>query len=144
MEEKVAGSGIKIFPRNDDIDIDGACSFSTRRAILPERGDETVLSTVDVQQLFLQSTAVEKVQQMQQHQDMQQKYLAMQLTEERKLSQAKVTNAEEAERTLLRGREERRRQKKAASVQHASGESSSREDTETQSPEEGEYIDIRV
>jgi hypothetical protein len=104
-----------------------------------------VLSTVDVQQLFLQSTAVEKVQQMQQHPDMQQKYLAMQLTEERKLSQAKVTNAEEAERALLRDREERRRQKKAASVQHVSGEGSGREDTEPQSPEEqGEYIDIRV
>jgi hypothetical protein len=104
-----------------------------------------VLSTVDVQQLFLQSTAVEKVQQMQQHPDMQQKYLAMQLTEERKLSQAKVTNAEEAERALLRDREERRRQKKAALVQHVSGEGSGREDTETQSPEEqGEYIDIRV
>ena len=62
-----------------------------------------MLRSVDVQQLFLQSTAVEKVQQMQQHPDMQQKYLAMQLTEERKLSQAKVTNAEEAERALLQG-----------------------------------------
>jgi hypothetical protein len=122
-----------------------SASFSRRRTILSERGDETVLSTVDVQQLFLQSTAVEKVQQMQQHPDMQQKYLAMQLTEERKLSQAKVTNAEEAERALLRDREERRRQKKAALVQHVSGEGSGREDTETQSPEEqGEYIDIRV
>ena len=104
-----------------------------------------MLRSVDVQQLFLQSTAVEKVQQMQQHPDMQQKYLAMQLTEERKLSQAKVTNAEEAERALLRDREERRRQKKAASVQHASGDGSSREDAETPSSEEqGEYIDIRV
>jgi hypothetical protein len=105
-----------------------------------------VLSSVDVQQLFLQSTAVEKVQQMQQHPETQQKYLAMQLTEERKLSQAKVTNAEEAERALLRDKEERRRQKKAALVQHALGDESSREeDTEPQSSEEqGEYIDIRV
>jgi len=104
-----------------------------------------MLRSVDVQQLFLQSTAVEKVQQMQQHPDMQQKYLAMQLTEERKRSQAKVTSAEEAERALLRDREERRRQKKAASVQHASGDASSREEAETPSSEEqGEYIDIRV
>ncbi len=104
-----------------------------------------MLRSVDVQQLFLQSTAVEKVQQMQQHPDMQQKYLAMQLTEERKLSQAKVTNAEEAERALLRDREERRRRKKAASVQHASGDGTSGEDVETPSSEEqGEYIDIRV
>ncbi len=109
------------------------------------KGDETMLRTVDVQQLFLQSTAVEKVQQMQQHPDMQQKYLAMQLTEERKLSQAKVTNAEEAERALLRDREERRRQKKATLVQHASRDASSREDTEIPSSEEqGEYIDIQV
>ena len=112
---------------------------------LAGKGDGIMLRSVDVQQLFLQSTAVEKVQQMQQHPDMQQKYLAMQLTEERKLSQAKVTNAEEAERALLRDREERRRQKKAASVQHASGDGTSREDVETPSSEEqGEYIDIRV
>ncbi len=104
-----------------------------------------MLRSVDVQQLFLQSTAVEKVQQMQQHPDMQQKYLAMQLTEERKLSQAKVTNAEEAERALLRDREERRRQKKAAAVQQASGDGSRREDAEPPSSEEqGEHIDIRV
>ena len=107
-----------------------------------------MLRTLDVQQLFLQSTAVEKVQQMQQqHPDMQQKYLAMQLTEERKLSQAKVTNAEEAERALLRDREERRRQKKAAPVHHASGDAGSREDAGGSPPEEeeqGEYIDIRV
>ncbi len=104
-----------------------------------------MLRTVDVQQLFLQSTAVEKVQQMQQHPDMQQKYLAMQLTEERKLSQAKVTNAEEAERALLRDREERRRQRKVATVQDTSADGRSREDAETPPSEEhGEYIDIRV
>ncbi len=105
-----------------------------------------MLRTVDVQQLFLQSTAVEKVQQMQQqHPDMQQKYLAMQLTEERKLSQEKVSNAGEAERVLLRDRGERRRQKKASPVQHASADGGSREDAETPSLEEqGEYIDIRV
>ena len=105
-----------------------------------------MLSAVDVQQLFLQSTAVEKVQQMQQqHPDMQQKYLAMQLTEERKLLQAKVTDAEEAERVLLREKDERRQRKKAALVQHASGDESSREDAEPPPPEEqGEYIDIRV
>jgi hypothetical protein len=104
-----------------------------------------VLSAVDVQQLFLQSTAVEKVQQMQQqHPDMQQKYLAMQLTEERKLLQAKIANAEETERVLLREKEERRR-KKMVLVQHSPEDGSKREDQETPSPEEqGEYIDIRV
>ena len=123
-----------------------SASFSAGEGNLIGKGDETMLSTVDVQQLFLQSTAVEKVQQMQQHPDMQQKYLAMQLTEERKLSQAKVTNAEEAERALLRDRGERRQRKKATMVRHASGEGGSgREDADTQSPEEqGEYIDIRV
>jgi len=104
-----------------------------------------MLRTVDVQQLFLQSTAVEKVQQMQQHPDMQQKYLAMQLTEERKLSQAKIANAEEAERVQLRDKE-RRRQKKAESSQHASeDDTGSREEAGAPSPEEqGEHIDIRV
>ena len=136
---------IKIFPQNDDIDIGGVCFILHTKGNLTGKGDETMLSAVDVQQLFLQSTAVEKVQQMQQHPDMQQKYLAMQLTEERKLSQAKVTNTEEAGRALLRDREERRQQKKAAPVQHASGDENGGEDTENLSPEEqGEYIDIRV
>ncbi|MHB8770875.1 MAG: hypothetical protein ACYC7J_07765 [Syntrophales bacterium] len=105
-----------------------------------------MLRSVDVQQLFLQSTAVEKVQQLQhQHPEMQQKYLAMQLTEERRLSQEQVATAEEAKRTMLRDREERRRRKQAEADQHPPRELSSREETAGPDPDEqGDHIDIRV
>lgn len=104
------------------------------------------MRSVDVQQLFLQSTAVEKAQQLQQqHPEMQQKYLAMQLTEERRLSQEKVAHAEETERTQLREREERRRRKQAEAERHVPKEAVSQEGTDSQAPDEqGDHIDIRV
>lgn len=104
------------------------------------------MRSVDVQQLFLQSTAVEKVQQLQhQHPEMQQKYLAMQLTEERRLSQEQVAHAEETERVMLRDREERRRRRQAEAEQHPPQESGSREEAAGADPDEqGEHIDIRV
>ena len=105
------------------------------------------MRSVDVQQLFLQSTAVEKVQQLQQqHPEMQQKYLAMQLTEERRLSQEKVATAEEAERTMLRDRGERRRGGQAEGEHRPSHEASSREGTPAPDPDDPDdhNIDIRV
>ncbi len=105
-----------------------------------------MLSAVDVQQLFLQSITVDKIQQaQQQHPDAQQKYLALQLNAERKLLQQKITSAEEAERTLLRDKEEQRRRKKMASAPFTPSDGSSPDGTVAPSQEEqGEYIDIQV
>ncbi len=105
-----------------------------------------MLSAVDVQQLLLQSLTVEKIHQtQQQHPDAQQKYLALQLNEERKLLQKRITKAEEAERTLLRDKEEQRQRKKMASAQSTPGEGTNPEgDVSPSSEEQGEYIDIQV
>ncbi len=100
-----------------------------------------MLSAVDVQQLLLQSVAVDKIHQtQQQHPDAQQKYLALQLTEERKLLQKRINSAEEAERAQLRDKEEQRRRKKMMSA-HTPNDTSSQEGT---AEEQGEYIDVQV
>ena len=79
-----------------------------RRQSYLKGGKGTVLTAVDVQQILMQSSTVQKVQQtQQQHPDTEQKYLALQLSEARKLQQEKVSNAEEAERTLLRDKEDK-------------------------------------
>jgi hypothetical protein len=105
-----------------------------------------MLTAVDVQQILMQSSTVQKVQQtQQQHPDTEQKYLALQLSETRKLLQEKVTNAEEAERVLLKDKEEQRRRKKMVPERPPPGEDASGEHDAAPSPEEqGEYIDIRV
>jgi hypothetical protein len=105
-----------------------------------------MLSVVDVQQLLLQSITIEKINQAQhQHPDAQQKYLALQLTEERKLLQKKINSAEEAERALLRDKEEYQRRKKMALARPVPGEENGQESTVPPSLEEqGEYIDIQV
>jgi hypothetical protein len=105
-----------------------------------------MLRAVDVQQLLLQSTSVEKIHQaQQQHSDAQQKYLALQLTEERRLLQKKVNSAEEAERARLRDKEEQRRRKQIASVHSMLGDGSSHESAISPSLEEqGEYVDVQV
>jgi len=105
-----------------------------------------MLSAVDVQQLLLQSITVEKIHHAQQlHPDAQQKYLALQLTEERKLLQKKINSAEEAERALLRDKEEQQRRKKMASARSTPSDGSGQECMVSPSLEDhGEYIDIQV
>ncbi|MHB8910354.1 MAG: hypothetical protein ACYDAA_15885 [Syntrophales bacterium] len=105
-----------------------------------------MLSVSDVQQLLLQSITVEKINQtQQQHPDAQQKYLAMQLTEERKLLQKKINSAEEAERALIRDKEEQQRRKKMALAPSEPGDGKGQEGTVSPFLEEqGEYIDVQV
>jgi hypothetical protein len=105
-----------------------------------------MLTAVDVQQILVQSSTVQKVQQTQQrHPETEQKYLALHLNEARKLEQEKIQNAEEAERALLRDKEERRHRKKTVPEKPPPGEQDRREAEGQSSPEEqGEYIDIRV
>jgi hypothetical protein len=105
-----------------------------------------MLTAVDVQQILMQSNTVQKVQQtQQQHPETEQKYLALHLNEAKKLEQEKVHSAEEAERVLLRDKEERRHRKKRAPERPPPGEQDRGEIEGTSSPEEqGEHIDIRV
>lgn len=136
---------LKIFPKNDDIQSNTGAPWQPM-AVIPERGEGAVLTAVDVQQILMQSGTVQKVQQtQQQHPDTEQKYLALQLSEARKLQQEKVNNAEEAERILLRDKEERRQRKKMTRERPPPQDGSPRESGALPSSEEqGEYIDIRV
>ncbi len=105
-----------------------------------------MITAVDVQQILIQSSNAQKLQQTQeQRPDTEQKYLALQLNEARKLQQEQVNNAEEAERVMLREKEERRDRKKAAPERRAADQRPSRDKDHPPSLEEhGEYIDIRV
>ena len=58
-----------------------------------------MLRGIDVKQVFLQTNSVEKVQQtQQQHPDMQQRYLEIQLGEEKKVQKEHVNYSEESEK----------------------------------------------
>ena len=105
-----------------------------------------MIRALDVQQILIQSSAAQKLQQTQElHPDTEQKYLALQLNEARRLQQEKVNNAEEAERVTLRDKEERRERRKAPPEQRAADEIvPGDQGGEPSSEEQGEYIDIRV
>ncbi len=71
-----------------------------------------MLRAIDAQQVILQSNATERVQQTQQrHQDMQQRYFELQLSEEQRLSKEKVKDTKESEEARIREEHERRRQR---------------------------------
>jgi hypothetical protein len=95
---------------------------------------------MDVQQILLQSTAVEKIQQAQQHPDLQQKYLAMQLSEQRKVLQARVNNPDEADSVHLREKEDHPQRRSPSKDRQEPGKE---EETEG-GPGEGQKIDIVV
>jgi hypothetical protein len=62
-----------------------------------------MVSGIDLQQTVLQSPAAEKVQQThQQHPDMQQRYFAGQLQEERRQLREKINRPDEADKALIR------------------------------------------
>lgn len=71
-----------------------------------------MLRGIDVKQVFLQTNSVEKVQQsQQQHPDMQQRYLEIQLNEEKKVQKEHVNYSEETEKARIgqKQEEEKRR-----------------------------------
>ncbi|MBW2600076.1 MAG: hypothetical protein JRC60_08410 [Deltaproteobacteria bacterium] len=67
-----------------------------------------MVRSLDMQQVLLQSNAVERVQQVQQQQaDAQQRHFEAQLAEEKRELREKVKDPEEAQRLMLREKEER-------------------------------------
>jgi hypothetical protein len=66
-----------------------------------------MVRSLDVQQVLLQSNAVERVQQVQQQQaDVQQKYFDGQLAKKKRELREKVKTLEEAERIMIKEKEE--------------------------------------
>ncbi|MCK7515750.1 MAG: hypothetical protein MZV70_75105 [Desulfobacterales bacterium] len=81
----------------------------------PGGGDPVMLRAVDVQQVLLQTTSVERIQQTQQQQsDLQQRYVAMHSIEEKKLLKEKVKESDETEKARIQREEERERKRKMA------------------------------
>jgi hypothetical protein len=73
-----------------------------------------MLRGIDVKQVFLQTNSVEKVQQaQQQHSDMQQRYLEIQLSEEKKVQKEHVNYSEESEKARIGQKKEEERRKGA-------------------------------
>ena len=67
-----------------------------------------MVRSLDVQQVLLQSNAVERVQQVQQQQaDVQQKHFEAQLAKEKRELREKVKDTEEAEQLMIRVGDER-------------------------------------
>jgi hypothetical protein len=90
---------------------------------------------------------MERVQQtQQQHPDMQQRYFGIQLSEERKHLKETVKNAEETEKSRIRGEEEKeRRQKKMKSeTENAEEMEVKQEAADPDDAEQGGLIDIKV
>lgn len=72
-----------------------------------------MLRAVDVQQVLLQTTSVERIQQTQQQQsDLQQRYVAVLTNEEKKLLQQKLKESNSTEKVRIQREEERERKRK--------------------------------
>jgi hypothetical protein len=103
---------------------------------------------IDVQQVILQASAIEKVQQVQQKQfGVQQEYIGIQLKEEKSLAEEKIQDASETEKSEIR---ERENDKKRQSTKHGMRRSE-KPDGERREVEEnsganamGRFIDIKI
>ena len=74
-----------------------------------------MLRAVDVQQILLQTTSLERIQQTQQQQsDLQQRYVAVHSSEEKKTLKEKVKESDETEKGRIQREEERERKRKMA------------------------------
>jgi hypothetical protein len=94
---------------------------------------------LDVQQVILQSGAVERVQQVQQHQDdVQQRHFQAKLSEEKRELREKIKDLDESDRLTIGEEYEKERHKKPRG-EHRKKEESTDDDVE----HEGK-IDIRV
>ena len=106
-----------------------------------------MLRAVDVQQVLLQTTSVERIQQTQQQQsDLQQRYVAVHSSEEKKILKEKVKESDEAEKARLQREEERERKRRMAREHIKEGEKTRQAAPEEEAGEEGcgGRINIRV
>ncbi len=106
-----------------------------------------MLRAVDVQQVLLQTTSVERIQQTQQQQaDLQQRYVAVHSSEEKKILKEKVKESDEAEKARLQREEERGRKRRMAREHQKESEKARQSLPEEEADQEGTggRINIRV
>ncbi|HUV49832.1 MAG TPA: hypothetical protein VMW78_02260 [Anaerolineae bacterium] len=100
-----------------------------------------MVRSLDVQQVLLQSNAIERVQQVQQHQaDVQQRHFEAQLAEEARELREKVKAPAEAEQLVTREEEERGKREKNPGENSAKKE----KDGAVADDEPGGKVDIKV
>lgn len=103
-----------------------------------------MVRAIDLQTAILQTSAAEKIQQIQQqHADMQQRYMQLKLSEEDRLAKEKVNHFKEADKAKIRSREENEEQRRGAS-QHHPNPTELLADENDESTEEGGHINITV
>ncbi len=106
-----------------------------------------MVRSLDVQQIILQSNAVERVQQVQQqHPDLQQRYFADQLNKEKSSLKEKVKDLEESERLMIKEEERQPKRKKnpKGSRQKKEEEDASDVNNDLSTDEVGGKVDIKV
>ena len=106
-----------------------------------------MLRAVDVQQVLMQTTSVERIQQTQQQQsELQQRYVAVHTSEEKKLLKEKVKESDETEKARIQREEERERKRKMARDHEKAEQKQLLTPGEDEPPEEGMggKINIRV
>lgn len=106
-----------------------------------------MLRAIDAQQVILQIEHAEKVQQVQQqHPEMQQRYFGVHLSEEKRLLQKKVRDAEEARKTVTENRdEEKKKREERKDGVHLGGDDGSMQVAGVPEEEEqGGHINIKV
>ena len=97
-----------------------------------------MLRSVDIQQILLHTTSVEKIQQdQQQHMDVEKKYFALQLQEEMNQKKSEVQDTKEAEEAKIREEEKRRQQKE----EYKFGSDGNKQDSDKHKKRELEEID---
>lgn len=103
-----------------------------------------MVRAIDLQTSVLQTSATEKIQQIQQqHADMQQRYFQLKLSEEDRLAQEKIREFEEAEKAKIRKKEQRQDKRKGADHQHSNQTENLADDLDEESGEGG-HVNIKV
>jgi hypothetical protein len=101
-----------------------------------------MLKAIDVQQVIIQLDQTAKVQHvLQQHPEMQQRYLEIQSREKKKLMMQTVRNAKETKQISIRDNE--KREKRNTRMSHPA-KGIINEEMEQEMHQQGEYINIKV
>jgi hypothetical protein len=103
-----------------------------------------MVRAIDAQQIILQSSVMEKIQQVQQQNpDMQQKYFALQLSEQDRLLKEEVNESDESEKSSIKERQDREKRRHGKNERDM-GETELRAADEGESIDEGGRINVKV
>ena len=104
-----------------------------------------MVRAIDAQQVILQSSITEKVQQIQQQNpDMQQRYFALHLSEQDRLLREKVKQSEESEKAAIKEKEERENARKRKEQHTKENPEHLTASEESEFEDEGGHINIKV